>query len=175
LNSYSAFVLEFSSLSFYIGVFMNDHNPIEAMMRERGERIDSLTIADIIREAHSTAVEKGWWEQDRSFSEGIALMHSELSEALEEWRKHGMNKLLYYVYQFGPDTSYLEVGIQTGPDPGDVAPGPGKPEGIAAELADVIIRIADYCGKYDIPLEEALKAKMAYNKTRPHRHGGKLA
>lgn len=50
---------------------------------------------------------------------------------------------------------------------------PPKPIGIAVELADVLIRIADTCGRYNIPLEEALKLKLAYNKTRPHRHGGK--
>lgn len=108
-----------------------------------------MNIADLIKESHETAVEKGWWERERNFAEQIALMHSELSEALEEWRKHGFECDLYH------------VGT--------------KPEGIAAELADVLIRIADTCGKYSIPLEEALVAKLAYNKTRLHRHGGKHA
>ena len=134
-------------------------NPIEQVMIERGERIDSMTIADLIRGAHQTAVEKGWWENDRPFSEGIALMHSELSEALEEWRKHGMDsQAMIYPY-----TVFSEPA------------GAVKPEGVAVELADVLIRIGDWCGKHNIPLEEALRAKMAYNKTRPHRHGGKLA
>jgi NTP pyrophosphatase (non-canonical NTP hydrolase) len=121
----------------------------------------SMTIADLIRESHATAVEHGWWEKDRPFSEGIALMHSELSEALEEWRKSGMavGFLLYDGETHAPFYS----------DPKN------KPEGIAVELADVLIRIGDWCGKHGIPLEEALRAKMAFNKTRSHRHGGKLA
>lgn len=130
-----------------------------------------MTIAELIERAHATAVEKGWWEQDRPFSEGIALMHSELSEALEEWRKHGMERMLYHVNEHG-----LEVGMRTGPDPDDVVRSRNpKPEGIAAELADVLIRIGDWCGKHGIPLEEALVAKLAYNRSRPYRHGGKRA
>ena len=42
-----------------------------------------------------------------------------------------------------------------------------------AEFADVLIRIFDTCGKYDIPLAKAMAAKMAYNETRAYRHGGK--
>jgi NTP pyrophosphatase (non-canonical NTP hydrolase) len=122
-----------------------------------GHRVDDvpirqMTISDLIRESHAMAVEKGWWEKDRPFSEGIALMHSELSEALEQWR------------EFGIDADHIMYPNLD-----------GKPEGIAVELADVLIRIGDWCGKHGIPLEAALRAKMAYNKTRPHRHGGKLA
>jgi hypothetical protein len=37
----------------------------------------------------------------------------------------------------------------------------------------VELRIADYCGHKGWDLEAALRMKMDYNKTRPHRHGGK--
>jgi len=43
------------------------------------------------------------------------------------------------------------------------------------ELADVVIRIADFCGSMGIDLEKQVVAKMAYNETRSYRHGGKLA
>lgn len=41
------------------------------------------------------------------------------------------------------------------------------------EMADVIIRIADYCGWRNIDLGRCVISKMAYNATRPHMHGGK--
>ena len=114
---------------------------------------DGLTIESIMVAAHATATEKGWrGEHDnRTFGDEIALMHSELSEALEEFRD--------------PDSEI--DGIY------HTAINPEKPEGVAVELADVIIRIAESCKERNIPLVEALRQKMAYNATRPFRHGGK--
>lgn len=41
------------------------------------------------------------------------------------------------------------------------------------ELADIVIRVCDLAQELGIDLGEAVVAKMAYNKTRPHKHGGK--
>ena len=41
----------------------------------------------IAREVHLNAIEKGWWETDRPIPEILALIHSEVSEALEAYRK----------------------------------------------------------------------------------------
>lgn len=49
----------------------------------------------------------------------------------------------------------------------------GKPEGIPIELADVIIRVLDYCGYAGIDIDATISQKHEYNKTRPYRHGGK--
>ena len=158
----------------------------------------------------------------RSFGDLIALVHSELSEALEAYRE----KHIWADWR----------QLQTYPN--------GRPRGVASELADVVIRVADMAeahsgtlnadipftvdpwakdasfgdwitmlhgiltdvlwhwydekfigvipdrhwigdassfvrgvygmaAYYGIDLDAAIEAKMAYNRTRPYRHGGK--
>lgn len=112
-----------------------------------------MNIAELVEQSHATALEKGWWEPVKSFGELVALLHAEISEAVEEYRN---NKPVEEVY-------FDELDFRDVP----------KPEGVPIELADLVIRVADLCGYYDIDLEQAIKLKMAYNKTRPYRHGGK--
>ena len=50
------------------------------------------TINELIEKSHSIAKEKGWWDRDRNEAELIALMHSELSEALEAMRNGAKKK-----------------------------------------------------------------------------------
>lgn len=130
------------------------------------------------------AHEHGWWEDpklhqpiDRNMGEMIALMHSELSEALESYRDGEPE--LWYKHNYGPDFMH-GPDVYSPPDSGHSKQSefngkPGKPEGLASEFADVIIRILDTCATLDIPLAEALLRKHEYNLTRPYRHGGKLA
>lgn len=47
----------------------------------------------------------------------------------------------------------------------------GKPEGLPSELADVVIRIAHICGHMKIDLTGAIRRKLEFNRTRPHKHG----
>lgn len=48
-----------------------------------------------------------------------------------------------------------------------------KPEGLGIELADVAIRLLDFCEAYQIPLDRYMTIKHTYNESRPQRHGGK--
>lgn len=130
--------------------------------------LQSLTLAELMQRSHEYAVEKGWWEEEsRPFADQLANYHAEISEAWEEYRKHGMepDKFIYH--------NYLPAAIHD--DGYSHAQKIPKPEGIAVELADLLIRVADTCQRYNIPLERAIREKMAYNKTRPYRHGGKKA
>jgi NTP pyrophosphatase (non-canonical NTP hydrolase) len=110
------------------------------------------TIDGLIHACHSVAQNKGWWNQPRTFAEQIALIHSEASEALEEFRDGHKYTEVYYVHD---------------------KDGNPKPEGIPIELADIIIRVCDTAGEYSIDLDGALRTKIEYNRTRPYRHGGK--
>ena len=113
----------------------------------------SMTIESLIQESHRTAKSKGWWDDpDRNVGELLALIHSEVSEALEVYRVKGKDSI---------GENWLDEK--------------GKPEGFTVELADVIIRIADLCGEFELDLEKSLTTKLSYNQTRPYRHGDKKA
>ena len=90
------------------------------------------------------AKEHGWWDGEVNDGEKIALIHSELSEALEALRLHD------------PPDSHIP-----------------KFSALTAELADAVIRIMDYALYRNLRLAEAIQAKREYNSTRSFRHGGK--
>jgi NTP pyrophosphatase (non-canonical NTP hydrolase) len=45
--------------------------------------------------------------------------------------------------------------------------------GIPTEMADELIRVLHFCGKHGIDIEKAVIEKMAFNDSRPYKHGGK--
>ena len=119
------------------------------------DRLAALTAAlnglsDII---HQRNVEAGWWtdhktgkdlrgkdefgRDNRNVPEMLCLIHSEVSEAMEGYRKNLMDDKL-------PHRSMLEV-----------------------ELADVFIRIFDLSGAPGLDLSGAVLEKLSFNKTRP--------
>jgi NTP pyrophosphatase (non-canonical NTP hydrolase) len=48
-----------------------------------------ISLADVCRQAHAVAKSKGWWEESRTFGDFCALFHTEISEAVEAYRKSG--------------------------------------------------------------------------------------
>lgn len=112
-----------------------------------------MTINELCKEANEASKRAGWQDEPRSVGDLIALMHTELSEAFEEFRHGHAPAEVYYPATLGTNA--------------------GKPEGMPVELADTVIRIAQFCGQYGIDLEDAITRKMAYNETRGRRWEGK--
>lgn len=138
-----------------------------------------MEIKQFAKEVHENAVKHGWWDEERSFGDLIALVHSELSEALEEYRNGHKPDETYYSCKAPATESTNTEKFKGCP----VCPAPcnnqcaghfGKMEGIPSELADVIIRVLDMAEHYGIDIEAALTEKHAYNLTRPYKHGGKV-
>lgn len=132
-----------------------------------------MNINKLIKEAHQTAVEHGWHEEERSFGDVIALIHSEASEALEEARAGNKPTQTYYECKYSnkKTCNYYCHGLDLCGIEGKPVCQHAKPCGIPSEFADLLIRVFDTCGEYEIDLEAALKEKMAFNKTRPYKHG----
>lgn len=127
--------------------------------------MDINSLNDFAREVHENAVKHGFWTPEPSFGETVALCHSELSEALEEYR-NGM-PMAYALKGRHDGTCYIETDVDKW-TPGD------KPEGIAVEMADCLIRILDWFGSHpELDCEAILMEKHRYNLSRPYRHGNK--
>ncbi|WP_304458989.1 hypothetical protein [Alicyclobacillus sendaiensis] len=101
------------------------------------EDMARTVLEALIEDVHVTARSKGWHDTETPLPVHLALIHSEVSEALEADRKG-----------FGTDL-------------------------VAEELADVVIRTFDTAAAHGLNLADALLAKMAKNKARAYRHGGR--
>ena len=96
----------------------------------------------------------------------VALIHSEMSESFEAYRKeqfcqlHGTDKLLISDEQEDKVfKEHFEDNIK---------------DTFEDELADTVIRLFDLIGFLDIDIEYHIKEKMRYNALRGHKFGKKF-
>jgi len=139
------------------------------------------TNGELMREVHGLAREKGWY-RDNQKADGtftppsqvstiakLALIVSELSEAIEEARKPSFDPLeVYYIKQSDEIAPAGTKEIFRVPWPKfegklifDVrgldafgADFRRKPEGFGVELADSVIRVLDLCGAMGIDIDQ---------------------
>jgi NTP pyrophosphatase (non-canonical NTP hydrolase) len=125
-----------------IPLYCKNFEAINARIEDRHFR--QAFDAQIVK-AYAIAKDHGWHEAPRNDGEVLALIHCEVSEALQALRNGNPPD------HHCPKFSSLEV-----------------------ELADVIIRIMDYAGERDLDIAGAILAKMEVNRNRPYKHGRKF-
>lgn len=132
------------------------------------KRIEMKTLNQIRDEVHRNAVEKGFYDyelrntfpavlENAFMAQKIALIHSELSEALEADRECVHADLSAFDSAEWNEDDFRRYVKDTFED----------------ELADTIIRVLDLCGWLSIDIERHVELKMKYNELRPYKHGGK--
>jgi NTP pyrophosphatase (non-canonical NTP hydrolase) len=120
-------------------------------------------INELAQEIHKNARKKGFFEKEKNIGEMLALIHSEVSEALEADRKDRyanlsdsqLNVLLGWVQDIDFSKDYSD-----------------KVKGcFEEEMADIVIRVFDMCAFKGIDIERHIRAKMRYNSMREKYHG----
>ena len=129
-------------------------------------------MKDLIKRAHGTAKEKGFWDTPRNVSEMLMLVVSELAEAQEALRKDHFAKPLSVVslshdLELANTDEEFELNVPEWKEKFEQH----IKSSFEDEIADVAIRLFDLCGGLGIDLEKHIELKMKYNSMRGYKHG----
>ncbi len=122
-------------------------------------------INDLCKKVHANAIEKGFYEDGKATNMGerIALIHAEVSEALEADRKDSYCSCSTELFNniktlhIDEEFKYFYQKVVKGT--------------FEEEMADIVIRVMDMCAYKGIDLEGHILAKMRYNSMREKMHG----
>lgn len=113
------------------------------------------------RVCYNIAESKGFHERWRSAMESMALVTSEIGEAVEAVRKIDPDITATKDYNAAIDATLSEHIGNYGYS------------SYAEELADIVIRVMDEAEDRHIDLASAILIKLEYNMSRPYKHGKK--
>ena len=129
-----------------------------------------MNLGQLVDEAYKIATDHGWWDPylpDPDFDDAIG--RAKRSTRAPNVPPDGLAaKIMLIVTECAEAVECVRDGKLDART--EYA---GKPVGLPSELADIVIRVADLCGALGIDLDEAIRLKLAYNRTRTHRHGGR--
>lgn len=134
-------------------------------------------INDLSKQIHAINVKNGFYENEKNIGEMLALIHSEVSEALECDRKNKYSTRLLLAARAAkegeePMSLYELLPIVKDLDYKQHFEKLFK-DTFEDELADIMIRVMDLAAYKGIDLETHIKAKMKYNSMREYKHGKK--
>jgi NTP pyrophosphatase (non-canonical NTP hydrolase) len=143
---------------------MEENTILKATENNSGADASYNFLADLQKEIHSIARDKGFYEEKRNIPTRLMLIVSEIAEAMEADRKNNYalgNGHILGVLGWTSDKDFIEHFERTEKDT------------FQDELADAVIRILDLAEAEGIDLHKHILAKIRYNKTRELKHGKK--
>lgn len=130
-----------------------------------------MNLNALAKTSYEIAKEKGWWDNPRDFDALSLLMVSEISEALEDYRANKPLNQMHYeeVRQFSEEAR-KRCGLHMYHEADGICEcyvTHKKPCGIPSEIADFVIRVADYAWHIKFNLNKALKEARETRKPEP--------
>jgi len=121
-----------------------------------------MNLNKLSEEIYAANKEKGFWDEERTNIECLALAAGECHEAIEADRKgrytdNDNKAIVDHALNITFKGTFKQMVKDTMED----------------EVADAIIRLLDFCGARRIDIDWHINNKLRYNATREHKHGKK--